>query len=324
MSIRPLLAVGLVLVAAVGCSSSPRKAAEPATAPATTAAPAGLVRSVGAEPEGIVYDATTGTVAVAVRSPDRLLLLDPSTLAVRRTVALPGSARHLQLAAPGGPVLVPAETADELVQVSLRGGPEVRTKVEKQPHDAAGVSGGKVVVGNEFGKSASVISDGKVVRTIRGLTQPGGVVGDGTIFGIVDVGAYRLDTYDLSTYRRSGTIAAGKGPTHGELIGGGRIAVADTRGNQLLIFDVSPLRQVGALALPGAPYGLAVDRLTDTVWVTLTGRNKVVGVAVSAPAPKVIASYDTVRQPNTVAVSPGSRSIWVTGTQAGVVQRISR
>lgn len=319
------LVCAVSLLAACGSDHGGRGpgAAEPATAPPTSAAPAGSVVHVAPEPEGIVYDPTTRLVAVAVHDPDRLLLLDPRTLAVRRTVTLPGSARHLQLGA-DDTVLVPAETANELVQVPLGGGANRVTAVRKQPHDATAVAGGRVVVGDEFGQAASIVRAGRVERTITGLTQPGGVIGDGATVLVVDVGAFTLGSYDVATGRRTRVVAAGAGPTHGELLSGGRVAVTDTRGDALLVFTVDPLRRVARLALPGTPYGMAVDRTTGLLWVTLTARNQLVGLDVSGGVPKVVARYATVRQPNTVAVAPGSHTLWVTGTAGGVVQRISR
>ncbi len=298
-------------------------AAEPATAPPTSTAPAGTSRAVGASPEGIVYDPATRLVAVAVHDPDRLLLLDPATLAVRRSVSLPGSARHLQLGT-ASTVLVPAETANELVEVPLAGGAVRATAVRKQPHDAAAVAGGRIVVADEFGRAISVVRAGRVERTVRNLKQPGGVVGDGTTAAVVDVGAFTLNAYDVTTGVRRRVVPAGKGPTHAELVSGGRVAVSDTRGNALLVFTLRPLKQVGRLALPGTPYGLAVDRSTGLLWVTLTARNELVGLDVTGPTPRVIARYATVRQPNTVAVAPGSHTLWVTGTGTGVVERIVR
>jgi sugar lactone lactonase YvrE len=38
----------------------------------------------------------------------------------------------------------------------------------------------------------------------------------------------------------------------------------------------------------------------------------------------LIVSYPTVRQPNTVAVAPGGHTLWITGTEAGTVERITR
>ena len=316
----------VLIVATAACSSGSGKpgAAEPATAPATSTAPVGSVAAVGATPEGIVYDATSQLVAVAVRNPDRLQLLDPDTLAVRRSVALPGDVRHLQVSVTGNEVLVPAESAREILQVPLPTGAVVATKVGKQPHDAARAANGDVVVGNEFSGSISVIRDGRVVRTIADLKQPGGVVADGGLAVVVDVGDFTVSTYDLTALRRVGRIGAGTGPTHAVVVGSDRVLVSDTRGNALLLDTVSPLHQTARLALPGTPYGLAVDASTSTVWVTLTALNQVVGVRVSGDRMSVIARYATVRQPNTVAVDPGSHRLWVTGTDAGVVQLIRR
>lgn len=306
-------------------SASRPGAAEPGAAPSAAAAPAGTVRPLGARtPEGIVVDPTTGLVAVAVRHPNRLLLVDGTSLAVRRTVPLPGHARHLQLAGAGGPVLVPAEDASELVEVALPAGTTRVTKVARYPHDATRAANGDLVVGNEFGKSLSVVRDGRVVRTITGLVQPGGVVPIARGVLVVDVKAFAVSTYDLAAGRRTGTISGGTGPTHAVTVDADHVAVTDTRGGALLVVDPDPLRQVARLALPGRPYGLAADPQTQTVWVTLTSRNEVVGVDVSGAQPRVVARYPTVRQPNTVAVLPGSHTVYVAGASAGQIQVIRR
>ena len=318
-------AVTIVLLAIAGCSAHHRLgAAEPGKAPNDSASPAGLVIPVGADAEGIAYDATTGSLAVAVHSPDRLLILDPRTLFIRRGVALPGSARHLQLASAGGPVLVPIETTGQLGQVSLTTGALTLIAVGKQPHDAAATGDGTIVVGNEFGHSLSLISNGAVRAVVGGVTQPGGVIGDGTQFAVVDVAAFAVDLYSTQSGDKIASAPAGAGPTHAVLANGQRLVVADTRGDAILVFGLDPLRQISRTPLPGSPYGLAVDRATDTVWVTLTSLNEVVGLALSSGAPQIIARYPTVRQPNTIAVAPGSTTLWVTGTRDGTVERISR
>lgn len=282
------------------------------------------MRTVGSSPEGIVFDPKTDLVAVAVHQPNRLLLLDGTTLGLRQTVALPGTVRHLQLAGPGGPVLVPVESVGRLIEVSLPVGAQRSTKVGKQPHDATAAAGGLIIVGNEFSKSISILKDGVVLKTLPGVRQPGGVVGDGTTVAVVDVGDFTVSTFNLSTQTRTAVIPAGKGPTHGVLATGHRLVVADTRGNAILEFGLRPLRAIGRIALPGAPYGMALDPATDTVWVTLTARNEVVGFDVSGTTPREIARYPTVRQPNTVAVSPGSHFIWITGAAQGQLQLIKR
>ena len=326
------VAVTVTSVALLASCSKPaaHHAAEPATAPPAATTPAGTVRTVGPLAEGAVFDARTGLLAVAVRNPDRLLLIDGGTLAVRRSVPLPGHARHLQLAAAGGPVLVPGEDAGRLVVVSLPdGGVTASVAVGKQPHDAAPAAGGRIAVGNEFSGTVSIIDGGRVQRTITGLVQPGGVVDAGVIAGrpieaVVDVHTYQVSTYDPSTGKRLARKGAGAGPTHAQLAGPNRLAVADTRGDAILTFSVSPLRRTGRLGLAGAPYGMATDPQTHTVWVTLTARNEVVGLDVATAVPRVIARYPTVAQPDTVAVAPGSHTVWVIGARNGQVQRITR
>lgn len=321
-----LAAILALTLGACGGSDPPDKlgAAEPATAPATGATPAGTTAKVGAQPQGIVYDKRTDLLAVAVRKPYRLELLDPRTLTLTRTVPLPGKVRHLQLGPGGGSVLAPTESANQIVQVTLPGGRTRTTEVQRHPHDAAAAANGDVIVGNEFSGSISVVRDGVVIKTFDDLRQPGGVVTDGATVAVVDVGDFTVSTYDLATMRRTGRVAAGSGPTHGVIVGPDKLAVSDTRGGRLLLYGLDPLRRTGSLKLPGSPYGLAGDPTTGTVWVSLTAENEVVGVDVSGASPRIVARYPTVRQPDTVAVAPGSRTIWVAGTVDGVVQRITR
>jgi DNA-binding beta-propeller fold protein YncE len=325
------LAIGLaVLVVLAGCGhdepakADGKKAAEPATSPALTATPAGTTHAVAPLPQGIVYDARTDSLAVAVRDPYRLLVLDPETLRTRRSVDLPGKVRHLQVTAKGGTALVPSETADKVFEVDLTTGRMRATGVQRHPHDAAGTASGDVLVGNEFSGSVSVLRRGRVIHTFADLRQPGGVLADGHLAVAVDVGDYTVTTYDLDTDKRVARLPAGKGPTHGALVGDGRIAVTDTRGDQALLYSLDPLRQIGSISLPGSPYGIAGDPTTKTVWITLTGKNRLVGLDVRGTRPRVVASYPTVQQPDTVAVAPGARTLWVTGTKDGVVQRITR
>ncbi len=323
------MAALLLLVAACGGTDEGEKqdgksAAEPAVSPALGATPAGTVREVADLPQGIVYDEKTDSLAVAVRDPYRLLVLDPTTLVQRRSVELPGKVRHLQVTPAGGTVLVPSETADKVFEVDLATGRAQATDVQRHPHDAAGTAGGDVLAGNEFSGSISVVRRGRVIHTFSDLRQPGGVLAEGSTAVAVDVGDYTVTTYDLDSMKRVDRAPAGQGPTHGALVGDDRIAVTDTRGDQVLLFTLDPLKQVGSLSLPGSPYGVAGDPTTGTVWVTLTGKNRLVGLDVTGPAPKVIATYPTVRQPDTVAVAPGARTLWVTGTKDGVVQRITR
>src|ERR1700738_639041 len=104
-------------------------------------APIGWNISVGHAPEGIVVDARTRKVVVATHNPNELVFIDAGSGDIPGRIPLPGRVRHLQLAAPGGPVLVPVESTDSLVRVNLPDGPApapIRTGTE--PHDAAAAS----------------------------------------------------------------------------------------------------------------------------------------------------------------------------------------
>lgn len=300
-----------------------KKGAEPAVAPAPTVAPAGTVTAVGYAAEGIVHDSESGLLAVGVRRPNRLLVLDPTTCEVERSVSVPGTIRHLGVAAGGGTILVPNEADDSVLEVDLRTGATRSTAVGHVPHDAAGAADGTVLVADEFGGSLTVVRDGRVVTTFEDLRQPGSVVAAGSFALVVDVGDYTLTSYDLDTMARVARVPAGAGPTHGVLAAPDRVAVADTRGGGLLLFSIEPLRQVARLDVGVSPYGLAADPASRTVWVTLTSTNEVLEIDVTGDAPRVVARVPTVRQPNTVAVDPATHTLWIASRTDGVVQRIA-
>jgi DNA-binding beta-propeller fold protein YncE len=330
--VRSVAAVLLPLTLALaGCASSrppsepavdpPARAAEPADSPEPTVDPAGTVVPLDPDAEGMVFDPVTGLLAVAVRDPDRLLLLDRDG-AVVRAVPLPGHARHLQLAAPGGPVLVPAEDADTLVEVALPGGGTTETPVGSYPHDAAQLAGGQVLVGDEKGGTLTVVEDGRVTATLTSQTQPGGIAVAGDTAGVVDVGAFTLTSYDVPPGVLVDVVDAGEGPTHLVADGRGRFLVADTRGDALLTFTADPLEQVGELPLDGTPYGLAYDGAAQLLWVTLTATNEVVGLSTAGDQLIEVARLPTVRQPNTVAVDPVSGRVYVGSRATGQLQLV--
>lgn len=241
---------------------------------------------------------------------------------IRKEIPLAGHARHLQLAGPGGPVIVPEEDRNQIALVSLTGGPTTSIPTGTSPHDAAAVAGG-YVSGNEFGSSITIARTGAPPQTVGGVEQPGGVISLGDRVAIVDVKGYTVTIYRVSDGKQLAQVAAGAGPTHGVRAANGQLLVSDTRGNEVLAFSSEPLRQVGRLSLPGSPYGLAADPSQPLIWVTLTGRNQVVGVSMTG-APTEVARLDTVAQPNTVAVAPGSHTLWIAGNRTGVVQRLTR
>lgn len=298
-------------------------APEPAVSPPLTQRPVGRVVEVGSGPEGVVADPETGLVAVGLRNPNKLALVEGDSGKVVRKVRLQGYPRHLGLAGPGGPVLVPAELSDTLIQVSLPAGRILdETPVGNFPHNVAAAPGGRIFVASEAASTASVIENGEVIETINTPLNPGGVaVTKSGLVGIVGVKGLALEVYDADTLDSVDIIDAGEGPTHVVAGPDDRFYVADTRGDALLVYEAQPdLEQVADVPLPGgAPYGMALDARRDRLWVTLTAENRIVEFALDS-VPRKVTSYPTVRQPNSVAVDPASGRVFVGGRSGSALQ----
>ncbi len=337
------VALGAILFTLVGCggeqSSSEQgsseqgaaeeeyaaSAAEPAEAQPLAEQPVGEVIEVGNGPEGIVADPETGLVAVGLREPNELALVDGSSGEVVRRVELPESPRHLSLAGPGGPVLVPVEGEWTLIQVSLPDG-EITSEIDvgAVPHDADATPDGRIFVGNEFSDTISVIEDGEYLETIDVPLQPGGVATtqDGLV-GVIGVSALELEVFETDTLDSLGRADAGEGPTHIRAGPDDRFYVTDTRGDAILIYEPRPEpEQVESVSLPGQPYGIAVDPERGHLWVTLTAENELVQFALEDGTLRELARYPTVSEPNTVAVNTTTGRVFVTGRAEGQLQLI--
>ena len=315
--------VGVLLIVVAGGCGLPA-AAEPAVSPPPAATPAGTVVTVGDQAEGVVADPVTHLVAVGVRNPDGLALVDGRTGVVRRRVPLPGHLRHLQLAAPGGPVLVPDESSGDVLAVSLPAGAVVsRTGIGSYPHDATRAADGTTVVADELGSALAFVRDGVVRQRITDVTQPGGVAAVGTDVAMIDVHDHSLDLYSTNPATRIARIPAGAGPSHLVADRHGRLFVVDTRADRLLTIAALPYPEQKAWTpLPGAPYGIAYDATRDRLWVTLTRRNELIEFDVSGAVPRRIAHYPTVPQPNTVATDPSTGRVFVASRTGGLLQLI--
>lgn len=325
--LRPLLAPVLCLLL-TGCGSAAvgdlPPAAEPARSPELTTAPAGRLVEVGAAPEGIVADADTGRVAVGLRNPDRLAILDGRRGLLLDHVELPESPRHLALA-PDSEVLVPAERANRLVRVGLAGGRRrADVPVGAYPHDAT-AAGDAIFVGDERGNTVTVVKGDRAMGAFGVATQPGGLaaLNEGREVAVVSVRERVIELYDAESRRRLARVPAGVGPTH--VVSEprfDRLYVTDTSAGALLVFDTRPeLELVRRVYLPGSPYGIALDEEHHRLWVTLTESNEVVELPAHG-RPHVLRRFPTPRQPDTVAVDSATGRVFVTGLDAGVVQMI--
>jgi DNA-binding beta-propeller fold protein YncE len=300
----------------------PPRAFEPGRGGQPAGDPAGRVVRVGGRPEGVAVDPRTGLAAVGVKAPDGLVLLDVRTGRVVRRVPLSSAPRHVQLAEPGGPFLVPAEATDELVEVDPRDGSTRATKVGDNPHDATWRDG-TAWTADEFSSTVSEVRDGRTVRREPVDVQPGGIVAlPGGRIAVVSVRAYTVELLDRRL-RPLGSQNVGYGPSHLVADDRGRLFIADTRGGGISVFETEPrLKFVARIELPGSPYGLALDRERNRLWVTRTARNEVAEVDVSG-RPRVLRTLPTIQQPNTVGVDPASGTLVVASATTGTVQLLT-
>ena len=317
-ALAALAAVGVL--AACGGSSAPvatplPTAPEPAVAPPPLADLPGTIVPLAGAPEGIAID-QAGLVAVNVRGPDGLVLFDLADPAGRRMVPLGGSARHLVLAGPNGPLLVPDESDDQTVEVAVPSGQVQRSVPSgRQPHDAIAV-GSSLFIADELANTLHIV-DGQSVRVVPAPLQPGGMAAspDGSVMIAVGVRGRRI-----IEYRRDGSVVGsancGAGPTHAVTGSGGLYWVVDTNGGAILGFRLGshgPV-QVATIPVGDKPYGIAYDARRSVLWVTLTGTDQLVGLTLRGSSVAGRATYVTVQQPNTVAVDEASGRVVVTGS----------
>jgi DNA-binding beta-propeller fold protein YncE len=288
---------------------------EPAIAPPVTQRPAGRVVALPGDPEGLAVSSRNGILAVGIRQPEGVALVDTATGRERRVIRLPGAPRHLELAGPAGPVLAPLEDADRLAEIALPGGAVIGdARVGRHPHDAA-ADGSLIFVGNEYASTVSLVRGGRQVSVAPGPLQPGGVAAAGSFVLVVGVRGRRVEAFAAGG-RILGTARAGVGPTHVQAGPAGLFYVADTEGGAVLIFRVTATgpHQVGTAATQQArPYGIAVDSRRGLLYVTLTATNQLESFRISASSLIPDQTWPTVRQPNSVAVDEATGRVFVAG-----------
>ena len=112
-------------------------------------------------------------------------------------------------------------------------------------------------------------------------------------------------------------LRAGEGATTMAADPSGRVLVADTRGEELLVFSAEPLILRQRYPVRGAPYGIAGSQ--RLAWVSQTASNTVIGYDLATGIPVEKVRYPTVQQPNILAYDDASGTLYVvSGSGAGV------
>ncbi|BBX25230.1 YncE family protein [Mycolicibacterium alvei] len=319
-----LLALALLLSA--GCTSNPTDAPPPtiepaqaAVSPPVTATPDGEIRQLRGHATSAVFDPATGTLAVLTPGGE-----GQSTLSL-----LTGSRPPREV------TLMPAATALSVdgkgdVLAAARGGyfrvDLADAKASKIDVDGAqGVdftaialrADGNPVLGSADGAVYTLGSDRAVAARLKIFARVDSLVTQGNTAVVLDRGQTSVTAVNPSGTKAAQALRAGEGATTLAADTQGRVLVADTRGDELLVFGADPLIMRQRYPVPAAPYGLAgSDKLA---WVSQTAANTVIGYDLSTGIPVEKVRYRTVQQPNSLAYDDKSDTLYVvSGSGAGV------
>lgn len=286
-------------------------AAQAAVSPAVTVKPAGQVLDTAAVSALAV---NAGSLVVALTQPPSLLVYDLHKLgAPRATVPLPGPADRLTVS--GDQVLAAVPGKGVLARLSVKDAKLSTTDVGGQP--AAGiVTGAGTLVAMRDRKTVEVLGAG-APKTITGQLYSADDVLD-TGSGVVVLDRLRTAVFavDLAGGKIGEGLRAGDGAANAVTDSFGRVLVTDARAGALIAFSADPLIMRQRYPVPGGAYGIAYDHTRNLAWVTLTGRNEVVGFDVRGGEPVEKYRFPTVRQPDSVAVDDQSGRV-IVGSAAG-------
>jgi DNA-binding beta-propeller fold protein YncE len=324
--LAPVCAVTFAILALSGCSSNPVDAPPPtivpaqaAVSPIVTAAPAGLVRPLAAKAQAAVFDAETGSLAVlSPGSAGKSVITALTRADAMRTVPLPGVATALTADNQGRLYL---STRGGYFRVDLATGAATMVDVEgQQETDFTAIArraDGKLVLGSADGAVYTLSSDTVVGAQLKIFAQVDALVAQGNTAVVLDRGQTSVTTISESGTDAAQALRAGEGATTMAADPVGRVLVADTRGDGLLVFGTDPLILRQLFPVRDAPYGLAGS--STLAWVSQTATNEVVGYDLATGIPVEKVRYRTVQQPNSLAFDDASGTLYVvSGSGAGV------
>jgi DNA-binding beta-propeller fold protein YncE len=310
----------------VSCSANKADAPPPTIVPATaaqsppvTGQPAGVVRPLAGHAEAAVFDAATASLAVL--SPDvggQSMVTVVTSSGAARPVPLPGPATAMTGDNDGR---VFASTRGGYFRVDIRAGTVSRVDIEGQPGTdftaIARRSDGKVVLGSADGAVDTLTSENGVGASLKIFSRVDALVAQGNTVVVLDRGQTSVTTISASGTDADHALRAGEGATTMAADSAGRVLVADTRGDELLVFGTDPLILRQRSPVRDAPYGLAAS--SKLAWVSQTAINTVVGYDLATGIPVEKVRYRTVQQPNSLAFDEASGTLYVvSGSGAGV------
>jgi hypothetical protein len=315
------------MVALASCGAKAGDGPPPTIAPATAAvspaaseAPAGSVRPLAGRGEAVVFDAaTSSSVVLSVDAAGRSALVTFPVTGASRTLPLPTPATAI---AGDGRGTVYAATKGGYFAVNLSAsGSAARLDVDgERDTDFTAITrraDGKIVLGSASGAVYTLSSDTTVGARLQIFARVDALVAENDTVAVLDRGQTSVTTVDPSGTKQQHALRAGEGATTMVADPAGRILVADTRGEALLVFGTDPLMLRQQYPVKGAPFALAGS--SRLAWVSQTATNTVVGYDLATGIPVEKVRYRTVQQPNSMTYDDQTGTLFVvSGSGAGV------
>ncbi|MDT5265531.1 MAG: hypothetical protein QOI90_2157 [Mycobacterium sp.] len=319
-----------MVVAGAACSTksadAPPPTIQPAVAadsPPVTAPPAGEIRPLNGPGQASTFDRATHTLVVLGGDPaGRSVVTAFPPSAPARTVLLPATATALTgddrgtayVSTRGGYFRVDVTTG-AVTRLDVDGARDTEFTAIAHRDD------GNVVLGSADGAVYTLSSATAVAARLEIFARVDALVAQGDTVVVLDRGQTSVTTVDASGTRAEHSLRAGDGATTIAADSAGRVLVADTRGDELLVFGADPLMLRQRYPVPGAPYGLTGS--AKLAWVSETATNSVVGYDLATGIPVEKVRYRTVQQPNSLAFDDDTGTLYVVSGSGGGVQVIT-
>jgi DNA-binding beta-propeller fold protein YncE len=278
-----------------------------------------VVRPLTGPGQAAVFDAASASLAVLSHGVggQSTITVVPSS-GTPRPVPLPGPATAMTGDNDGR---VYASTRGGYFRVDIRTGTAKLVDVEGQPGaDFTAIArraDGKLVLGSADGAVYTLTSDSRVGASLKIFSRVDALVSQGNTTVVLDRSQTSVTTVSASGDDADHALSAGEGATTMATDSAGRVLVADTRGDELLVFGTDPLILRQRYPVRDAPYGLAGS--SKLAWVSQTAVNTVVGYDLATGIPVEKVRYRTVQQPNSLAFDEASGTLYVvSGSGAGV------
>lgn len=331
---RRLVHGAVAIVTMVACAACGSKAADSppptispakaAVSPAAAEKPAGSVRPLAGRGEAAIFDPSTASSVV--------LSADPAGTSAVVTFPVAGPSRTVALPSPATAIVgdgrgtVYASTTGGYFKVDLGAGSVARLDVGGE-HDTDFTAitrraDGKIVLGSASGAVYTLKSDTEVQARLQIFARVDDLVAEGDTVAVLDRGQTSVTTIDPSGTRQQHALRAGEGATTMATDPAGRILVADTRGEALLVFGADPLMLRQQYPVKGAPYGIVGS--STLAWVSETATNTVVGYDLATGIPVEKVRYRTVQQPNSLSFDDATGTLFVVSGSGAGVQVIPR